>query len=98
MFLNVKHVSFTWSNLCLGFVFEARKKECDDTENEGRGKYLKTLEDCAANCKGYSGMFIYAFVEDRRTADGYLCYCETSAEAKTCTKIDHPSYNLYKFT
>ena len=75
-----------------------RKKECDDTENERRGEYLPTLEDCAANCKGYAGMFIYAFLENRRNKDGYLCYCETSAEAKACIEIDHASYNLYKFT
>ena len=79
---------------------QTRERECDDSENETRESYFKTLDECAAHCKGYAGMFIYAFAEDRRSADGhgYRCYCETSPGTKTCTEIYHASYNLYKFT
>ena len=99
LFANVKHVSFKWSNLCLGFIFEARETECvDGKKDDSRGKYLPTLEDCAANCKGYAGMFAWAFTADRFKNGGYLCYCETSPGIKTCTETDSERYNLYKFT
>ena len=71
-----------------------RERECNGGDHQKT--HVKTLEECAANCKDYK-TFIYAFLENRRNDDGYRCYCETSS-GEVCTDVEHKSYNLYRFT
>ena len=76
------------------------KSECSgDEDTKG---YLKTIEDCAIQCKGVSSMFLYGTTkwgDSRCNKDGCMCICETAAASSgTCSATENKGYDLFKFT
>ena len=76
------------------------KAECSgDEDTKG---YLKTIEDCAIQCKGVSSMFLYGTTkwgDSRCNKDGCMCICETAAASSgTCSATENKGYDLFKFT
>ena len=78
-------------------VLVSEKNECSGSEESGC--LQASLEDCARACHTRCTMFVYGREGGSRCyGDKCLCYCETSASDEgTCSEIDHPDYNLYKY-